>query len=260
MNVVMMQADPGTDTVALQYVMAVIAAFFTAGLGMYRLQAGQGCLIFALIMLWGVTGASLGARGHFAASALLVGAGYALAWGTHRERAKMEAEAREREEQAAREDRQKREAALRKQRAGIPPSAEQIGLATYRGGLPEMQAGQAVHLLVARTRLFLVPDDPFQPAAQVDVSRPTHLWVAEATGSVVLATDAGGEWPLQVEFGPSEGGLATARDLYARLARLLPRSAAPANASTRPFAIPCTGCGAAVPRHSSGCLYCGRPA
>jgi hypothetical protein len=121
-----------------------------------------------------------------------------------------------------------------------------------------METVQVVELLSAAEKLFLVPVDVAKPAAMVDVSRSTHLWVAEGTGTVVLATDSVTGWPQQVEFGPAEGGIANARDLYARLARVLPARAL--SKPDRAGAIPCPGCGAAIAADAPACPYCGRPA
>jgi hypothetical protein len=257
----LIQAQPAPDNAVVGlYGMAVVAAFFIALLGSYRMEAGQGCLIFALIWMWMLTGTSLAMRGHFVASAVVAGAGYWVALKTQGRKSKAGAEARRAEERAAKEIQRQKDEALRRQRAIVPASAKLVGLVTYRGGLPEMSAGQMVELLAAAEKLFLVPVDVANPAAMVDVSKSTHLWVAEATGTVVLATDSATGWPQQVEFGPAEGGIANGRDLYARLARVLPARALSKPDRTRSAAIPCPGCGAAISADDPACRYCGRPA
>jgi hypothetical protein len=256
----LIQAQPALEDAPGLYVMAVIAAFFIAVLGVFRLVAGQGCLIFALIWMWTIAGTSLAWRGHFVACALIAGTGYWFAWSEHKRKEEIEAEARRARERAEQEAERQKEEALRRQRAIVPASAEPVGSVTYRGGLPEMEAGQVIELLAAGENLFLVPADVAKPAVMVDVSRSTHLWVAEATGTVVLATDSTTGWPQQVEFGPAEGGIASARDLYTRLARVLPARALSKPARVRSAAIPCRGCGAAIAADAPACPYCGRPA
>ncbi|HEY0023053.1 MAG TPA: hypothetical protein VGB24_09085 [Longimicrobium sp.] len=257
----LIQAQPAADNAVLGlYGMAVIAAFFIALLGNFHLQAGQGCLIFALIWMWMVTGTSLAMRGHFVASAVVAGAGYWMALKSHKRAREAEAEAWRAKERDELEARRQKDEALRRQRAIVPASAKLVGLVTYRGGLPELEAGQVVELLAAAEKLFLVPVDVAKLAVMVDVSRSTHLWVAEATGTVVLATDSVTGWPQQVEFGPAEGGIASARDLYARLARVLPARALAKPDRARAGAIPCPGCGAAIAADAPACRYCGRPA
>jgi hypothetical protein len=251
----LMQAQPAQDITPGLYVMAVIAAFFIALLGGYRLQAGQGCLIFALVFMWMSMGPVIW-RGHFVAATLIAGAGYWLAWGVRLHKSEEEEAARRNVEEAQLE----KDDALRRQRAIVPASAELVGRVTYRGGLPEMAAGQVAELLAAAEKLFLVPVDVTKPAVMVDVSKSTHLWVSEAAGTVVLATDTATGWPQQVEFGPAEGGIANARDLYARLARVLPARALSKPAGVRSAAIPCPGCGAAIAVGAPACPYCGRPA
>jgi hypothetical protein len=257
----LIQAQPASDNAAVGlYGMAVIAAFFIALLGSFRLQAAQGCLIFALIWMWMLTGSTLAMRGHFVAAAVVAGAGYWVALKSHRLKSEAEAEAWRAKERAEQEIQRQKDEALRRQRAIVPASAKLVGLVTYRGGLPEVEAGQVVELLAATEKLFLVPVDVAKQAAMVDVSRSTHLWVAEAAGTVVLATDSATGWPQQVEFGPAEGGIANARDLYARLARVLPARALSKPAAVRSTAIPCPGCGAAIAADAPACRYCGRPA
>ncbi|HZG44250.1 MAG TPA: zinc ribbon domain-containing protein [Longimicrobium sp.] len=256
----LIQAQPALQDAPGLYVMAVIAAFFIALLGGFRLVAGQGCLIFALIWMWMIAGTSLAWRGHFVACALIAGAGYWFAWSVHRRKEETEAEARRAKEAAEQEIERQRAEALRRQRALVPASAKLVGLVTYRGGLPEMSAGQVVELLAGAEELFLVPVKVANPAAMVDVSKSTHLWVAEAAGTVVLATDSATGWPQQVEFGPAEGGIANPRDLYARLARVLPARALSKPDRARAGAIPCPGCGAGIAADAPACRYCGRPA
>ena len=256
----LIQAQPAHEDVPGLYVMAVIAAFSITALGHIRLAAGQGCLIFALIWMWMLTGTTLAWRGHFVASAVIAGAGYWVALRTHRRKREADAEAWRAKERAELEARRQKDEALRRQRAIVPASAKLVGLVTYRGGLPEMESGQVVELLAAAEKLFLVPVDVAKLAVMVDVSRSTHLWVAEATGTVVLATDSATGWPQQVEFGPAEGGVANARDLYARLARVLPARALSKPDRARTGAIPCPGCGAAIAADAPACRYCGRPA
>ena len=256
----LMQAQPSPDAVPCLYVMDVIAALFISLLGSYRLEAGQGCLIFAVIVMWMFTGTTLAARGHFVACAVVAGAGYWVALKAHWLKDEAAEAARLAEAQAEEEDQRRRDEALRRQRAIVPASAKPVGLVTYRGGLPEMEAVQVVELLAAEKKLFLVPVDVAKLAAMVDVSRSTHLWVSEAAGTVVLATDSQTGWPQQVEFGPAEGGIASARDLYARLARVLPARALSKPDRGRSAAIPCRGCGAAIAADAPACRYCGRPA
>ncbi|HEY7768357.1 hypothetical protein [Longimicrobium sp.] len=256
----LIQAQPATDNSVLGlYGMAVIAALFIVVLGSFHLQAGQGCLIFALIWMWMLTGTSLAMRGHFVVSAVVAGAGYWMVLKSHRRAREAEAEAWRAKERAEQEIQRQKDEALRRQRAIVPASAKLVGVVTYRGGLPEMEGVQVVELLASGEKLFLVPADVTKPAVMVDVSRSTHLWVAEATGTVVLATDSATGWPQQVEFGPAEGGIANARDLYTRLARVLPARAS-SKPPARSAAIPCRGCGAAIAADAPACPYCGRPA
>jgi hypothetical protein len=258
----LIQAQPVLEDVVGLYGMAVIAAFFIALLGRFRREAGQGCLIFALITLWMLAGTALIARGHFVACAVVAGAGYwaALRMPRRKSDAEAEAEVWRAKDCAEWELRRQQDEALRRRRAIVPASAKLVGLVTYRGGLPEMEAAQVVELLAAGEKLFVVPADVASPVVMVDVSRSTDLWVVETAGTVVLATDSATGWPQQVEFGPAEGGIANARDLYARLARVLPARALSKPAGIRSAAIPCPGCGAAIAADAPACAYCGRPA
>jgi hypothetical protein len=256
MNVLTLLAQAPDPQANTSYGFAFFAVLCIAGLTLWKRGAGIGCLGFAIFFfVMGTVGERAVGWDAALRSIMIVVVAFVAVDANRRFKAN-----RAREEEAAAD--REHEDAVRTQRAAIPTSARSLGFVYYEGGIPAMDPGEEVELLVAGTTLWLAPVYPDVPAVPLDCTRLVELYVVEGTANVVLALEGKRGRNQEVELSATADDLIeTGRQLYAILDDALPAHGPPGSS---PAALPaaarriCGGCGAPAP--GERCTYCGRPA
>lgn len=256
MNALMLLAQTAPDPQAnTSYGFAFFAALCVAGLTYWKRGAGIGCLGFAIFFfVMGTVGERAVGWDAALRSIIVVAVVFVAVDANRRFKAN-----RVREEEAAAD--REHDAQVRAQRAAIPSSARSLGFVYYEGGIPSMEPGEEVELLMAGTTLWLAPTYPDVPAVPLDCTRLVDLYAVDGTQNVVLALQGKRGRNQEVELSATaDDVIETARQLYAILDDALPAHGPPGNSPAAPPGAQrqiCGGCGAPAP--GERCTYCGRP-
>lgn len=251
MTETMLLAQAPADT-SWMYTVALFAGLCVAGLTAWMRGAGLGCLGFAIFFFGSAAVGERAVGWDVALRSMLMVTLFFVAVDANR---RFQANRARQEEDAA--DREY-EAALHAQRAAIPPTARSLGFVYYEGGIPAMEPGDEVELLVAGNTLWLAPTHPDVPAFPLDCTRLADLYVVDGTANVVLALKGKRGRNQEVELSATaDDSIETARQLYAILDDALPAHGPPESPPAPRRVHVCAGCGAPAPGES--CVHCGRP-